>query len=194
MSSPASEKGYPRDLEARRTTRSGLEVFLRPIKPEDLPRYQAFLQSLSSESIYLKFFRLVRATEDFVAKMMEVDYVRQMVILAFESGGSEEKILGMARYNLNEDESTAEVYFGVRDEYQNHGLGRELLSHLIWVARRRGLKGLSAQVMADNRRMLRLFRSFEGKEYKIQRRLEAGIFFFDMEFLQKDAGSRMQDA
>jgi ribosomal protein S18 acetylase RimI-like enzyme len=173
---------YPRDLEARRRTKSGLEIILRPIRQGDQPRYQEFLRSLSDESVYLKFFRHIRATDDFVEKMLDVDYVRKMVILALTADEPDEKILGLGRYNLNADERTAEVYFGVRDSYQNQGIGRELLVHLIRAARERGLQGLTAQVMVDNRRMLRLFRSFEGKEFEIERNMDAGVFYLALKF------------
>jgi ribosomal protein S18 acetylase RimI-like enzyme len=179
----ATEKPYPTDVEAWRTTKSGLKIFLRAIRPGDKPLYKVFLEAMSDQSVYLKFFRSIRATDDFVQKMVEVDYTRQMGILALSGEGVEDRILGMSRYLLDQDVGTAEVYFGVRDDFQNRGIGRELLTHLTAVARKRGLKGLTAQVMVDNRRMLHLFRSLEGKEYKIERRMEAGVFYLDMTFI-----------
>lgn len=181
MSDPLPE--YPKDLEARQTTKSGVEIFLRPIRSGDEPNYKNFLQSLSDHSVYLKFFRSIQPTDDFVEKQVDVDYVHRMTILAFEGGGAEKKILGMGRYILNEEEGRAEVYFAVRDDHQNLGIGRELLFYLIAVARKQGLKGFTAQVMVDNRRMLHLFRSLEGTEFKINRRMDAGVFYLDMEFL-----------
>jgi ribosomal protein S18 acetylase RimI-like enzyme len=183
VSDSGQEEGYSRGLQARRTTKSGLWIILRPIKPGDAGGYKVFLESLSDQSVYFKFFRHIRATDDFVEKMMDVDHVRQEVILAFPDEETEEKILGMARYDLNPDESTAEVYFGVREDFQNRGIGRELLTHLVEVARKRGLKGFTAEVMVDNRRMLHLFRSLEGKEFNIRRRMEAGVFYLHMDFL-----------
>jgi len=115
--------------------------------------------------------------------MADVDYVHRMTILAFRAGEGEKSILGMARYILNPDERTAEVYFAVRDDHQNLGIGRELLSYLILVARKQGVQGFTAQVVVDNRRMLHLFRALEGREFKINRRMEAGVFHLDMEFL-----------
>jgi GNAT superfamily N-acetyltransferase len=138
---------------------------------------------MSDRSAYLKFFRSILPTDDFVERLAVVDDVRRMTILAFEGEGEEEKVLGMGRYILDKNEGTAEVYFAVRDDRQNQGIGRELLSHLIAVGRKQGLKGFTAQVMVDNRRMLHLFRSFEGKEFKIRRKMEAGIFYLHMEFL-----------
>jgi ribosomal protein S18 acetylase RimI-like enzyme len=183
VSDTESTISSPRDLETRRTTKTGRKLFLRPLKPGDGPRYKNFLESLSDQSVYLKFFRLIRATDDFVEKMVDVDSVRQVVILAFAENGGEEKILGMGRYNLNGEGATAEVYLGVREDEQDHGIGRELLLHLIGIARKRGLKGFSAQVMVDNRRMLHLFRSLEGKEFKIERSMDAGVFYLDLDFL-----------
>ncbi len=178
-----TENTYPGDLETRRTTKTGLKIFLRPLKPWDRLRYKAFLESLSEGSVYFKFFRIIRPTDDFVEKMVDLDHVRQVVVLAFDEDDPEERILGLGRYNLNEDGATAEVYFGVREEYQNRGLGRELLVHLVRVARKRGLKGFTAQVMVDNQRMLHLFRALEGEEFKIERRLEAGVFYLRLDFI-----------
>ena len=183
MNDPGPERAYPQDLETWQITKSGLKIFLRPIKLGDGPRYKVFLQSLSDQSVYFKFFRLIRLTDDFVARLVDAAYVREMVIFALAGEGMEERVLGMGRYILNKDEGTAEVYFAVRDDHQNLGIGRELLLHLTRVARKRRLKGFTAQVMVDNRGMLRVFRSFEGKEFKIRRTIEAGIFYLDMEFL-----------
>jgi ribosomal protein S18 acetylase RimI-like enzyme len=183
VSDTESTISSPRDLETRRTTKTGRKLFLRPLTPGDGPRYKDFLESLSVQSVYNKFFRLIRATDDFVEKMVDVDSVHQVVILAFGEQGTEGKILGMGRYNLSRDETTAEIYLGVREDEQDHGIGRELLAHLVGVARKRGLKGFTAQVMVDNRRMLHLFRSLEGKEFKIERSMDAGVFYLDLDFL-----------
>jgi GNAT superfamily N-acetyltransferase len=183
MNTPKGEEAYPQDLETWRTTRSGLKIFLRPIKHGDAPRHKAFLQSLSSQSVYLKFFRLIRPTDEFVGRLVDVDYVHHMAIVALPGEEEDALVLGMGRYILNKDERTAELYFAIRDDYQGQGIGGELVSYIISVARKRGLKGLTAEVMADNRRMLRLFRSFEGKEYRIRIRMEAGIFYLDMDFV-----------
>jgi RimJ/RimL family protein N-acetyltransferase len=174
---------YPRELETWRITKSGLDVFLRPIKPGDGQRYKSFLQSLSDQSVYLKFFRLIRPTDDFVARVMNVDYFHRMIVLALIGKERDEQVVGMARYDLNKEEGMAEVAFVVRDDSQNQGIGRELVAHLTTVGRIRGLKGFTAQVMVDNRRMMHLFRSLEGREYTVQLRMEAGIFYLNLVFL-----------
>ncbi|MBN2124750.1 MAG: acetyl-CoA hydrolase, partial [Deltaproteobacteria bacterium] len=94
MSTPEEEKAYPRDLETWRTTGTGLRIFLRPIRRSDGPRHKTFLQSLSSQSVYLKFFRLIRPTDDFVERLVDVDYIRRMAFLALTYEAGEEKVLG----------------------------------------------------------------------------------------------------
>jgi GNAT superfamily N-acetyltransferase len=129
-----------------------------------------------------QFFRLILPTDDFVERLVDVDYVRQMAILALTEEDGEE-VLGMGSYILNEDDGTAEVYFALRDDCQNQGIGRELLIYLTAVARKRGWVGFTAEVRVDNRRMLYLSRSFEGHEFTIRIRMESGIFYLDMEFV-----------
>ena len=47
--------------------------------------------------------------------------------------------------------------FAVRDDMQNRGIGTELLSYLILLAKREGLLGFTAEVLAENRPMLHVF-------------------------------------
>jgi len=100
--------------------------------------------------------------------------------------GETERIVGVGRSFIDRESATAEVVITVSDDCQNKGIGRELLLHLISLARAQGLKGLTAQVLADNAAMMRLLRSLEGIEYDMQRRLDAGVFYLDMVFRSQD--------
>ncbi|MBN1106679.1 MAG: GNAT family N-acetyltransferase [Deltaproteobacteria bacterium] len=183
MNSPADTEGYPREMETWSTTKTGIRIFLRPIKAGDGPRFKRFLLSLSDQSVYLKFFRLIRPTDDFVERLVNVDYVHQLTILALAGQKDDAQVLGMARYDLNKEEGTAEAAFAVRDDYQNQGIGRQLVAHLTTLGRSRGLNAFTAQVMVDNRRMMHLFRALEGKEYTVQVKMEAGIFYLNLAFM-----------
>ena len=68
-----------------------------------------------------------------------------------------ETVLGIGQYSLDSKTHTAEVAFAVRDDYQNRGIGWELLSYLTYLAKKRGLLGFTAEVLAENRPMLHLF-------------------------------------
>jgi acyl-CoA hydrolase/GNAT superfamily N-acetyltransferase len=154
------EKGeYPEVLETYRTTKSGLKLLLRPIRISDEELLKDFFYSLSSDFMYRRFMS-TRADmhHERLQKFVVIDYTREMTILAVIPEEESEIIVGMGQYFLDEYSHTAEVAFVVRDEYQNRGIGTELLSYLIYLAKKNGLLGLTAEVLRDNEPMLNLFK------------------------------------
>jgi RimJ/RimL family protein N-acetyltransferase len=180
--SVAGHSQRPELREAVRTTRTGLRIVLRPVRIDDKELLHSFADTLSEEALYLRFFRHVEPTEDLLQRLVDIDHTNQVAILALIKHGKTEEIVGVGRYFIDLERATAEVVITVRDDYQNKGIGRELLLHLTSLARAQRLTGLTAQVLVDNVAMLRLLRSLEGDEYEIQRRLEAGVFHLDMVF------------
>ncbi len=179
------EKGmYPEELEAHRTTRKGLDVFLRPAKITDEPLLKDFFYGLSGESLYKRFFS---ARKDMPHKRLQdfaaVDYSRKMVILATVVDREREAIVGIGQYELNSDMHSAEVALVVADRYQGQGVGRELLSYLILLARRRGILGFTGEVLLDNSGMVQLF---EKMGFATKKRSEEGVYIMRMWF-RKDA-------
>jgi acyl-CoA hydrolase/RimJ/RimL family protein N-acetyltransferase len=177
----AGERGvYPEELETHRTTKLGIDILLRPVKMTDEPKLKDFFYSLSKDSMYLRFFSTRKdmphqRLQDFVA----VDYTRKMEILAVVTMKDIETIVGLGQYELNPDTHTAEVALVVLDRYQEKGVGTELLSYLTYLARRQGLLGFTAEVLAENTSMLRLF---EKMGFDIQKRREEGVYDMRMEF------------
>jgi RimJ/RimL family protein N-acetyltransferase len=90
--------------------------------------------------------------------MVAIDYTQQMALLAVTPQDEKPKVVGVARYFLNPDIRTAEVTVVVRDDYQNKGVGRELLTYLTYLAKKNGLVGFTAEVLVANAAMLRLFK------------------------------------
>jgi acetyltransferase len=168
--------------ETERTTRTGIKIFLRPVRSDDNKLLRSFAKSLSEEDLYFRFFRHVEPTEDLLKRLVDIDPTEQMAVLALVKRGKTDKIVGAGRFFIDHERMTAEVVITVGDEYQNKGIGRELLLHLISLARAQGFKGLTVQVLVDNVAMLRLLRSLEGVEYDIQRKLDAGVFHMDIVF------------
>ena len=166
--------------ESVRTTGTGTRIFLRPVQKEDEQLLRSFVEVLSEDALYHRFFRRVRPAGDLLHRLVDIDETKQAAILALINHGNNEEIVGVGRYFVEPRGDSAEIVITVRDDHQNNGIGRELLSHLISLARAQGLKGLTAQVLADNVPMLRLLRSLEGTEYDIRRRLDAGVFHFEM--------------
>ena len=183
------EKGmYPEELEAHRTTVRGLDIFLRPAKMTDEPMLKDFFYGLSGESLYKRFFS---ARKDMPHKRLQdftaVDYSKKMVIMATVMEKDREAIIGIGQYELNSDMHSAEVALVVSDKYQGQGVGRELLSYLILLARKRGLLGFTGEVLFENTGMVQLF---EKMGFATSKRGEEGVYLMRMWF--RNEGEKLE--
>ena len=177
---PGKRGEYPEHLETHRTARSGLEILLRPVKISDEPLLKDFFYSLSDNSLYRRFISMRKdMPHELIQKFVIIDYTQQMVILAVISQGEKEVIVGVGQYAIIETTHTAELGFAVRDTYQNKGIGTELLSHLTYLAKRRGLLGFYAEMLVENRAMLHLF---DKMGFDIKKRREEGVYELEMTF------------
>ena len=173
---------YPEELETWRTTKTGLNLFLRPIKISDEPLLKDFLYSLSDKSIYRRFMsQRFHMPHEFIQELVVIDYTREMAILALVGETPNEKVVGVGRYFIDPQTHTAEVAFAVRDDFHNQGIGSELLSYLTYLAKRQGLLGFTAEVFAENTPMLHVF---EKGGFDIQKRTIAGLCELKLTFLR----------
>jgi acyl-CoA hydrolase/GNAT superfamily N-acetyltransferase len=177
----AGKKGeYPEELETARTTKSGLSILLRPVRISDEPLLKDFFYSLSDRSLYRRFISMrCDMPHERLQEFVVIDYTRELVILATITVGEKEAVVGVGQYGIDENTHTAEVAFVVRDDYQNQGIGTELLQYLTLLAKRQGLQGFTAEVLMENRPMLALF---EKMGFDIQRRSDSGVYELRMMF------------
>jgi len=150
---------YPEQYEIKTTTSAGVKVFVRPIKPEDAPLLIEFFDSLSSQSIYYRFFSLIKKLPpDMLARFTQIDYDRDMALVAFavEDGKVMEKMLGVSRLMGDPDGKRAEFSVAVGDSWQGKGIGAVLMKRLIGIASERGVEYLWGIVLAENTQMLAL--------------------------------------
>ncbi len=155
---PGERGEYPEHHEARKTTKAGLPLLLRPVKISDEPQLKDFFYSLSDQSMYRRFMTPRRdMPHERLQEFVAIDYTREMVILACLDEGARAMVAGLAEYYIEEDGLTANVAFAVSDRYQNKGIGTELLAHLTQIARKQGLHGFTAEVLRENEAMLRVF-------------------------------------
>jgi len=171
---------YPEELEARRTTKTGLEVFLRPVRMSDESLLKELFYSLSEDSMYRRFISMRKdMPHERLQQFVVIDYTKEMVILALLQEGEKEKIVGIGQYGIHEASHTAEVAFAVRDDHQNKGIGTTLLTYLTYLGKRRGLLGFTAEVLVENRPMLHLF---EKMGFDISKRISEGVYELNMTF------------
>jgi RimJ/RimL family protein N-acetyltransferase len=177
---PGKRGEYPEYLETRRTTKTGLEILLRPVKMSDEPWLKDFFYSLSDKSLYRRFISVRKdMPHERLQEFVIIDYTQQMVILAVVQKGDKEEVVGTGQYTIDGKTHTAEVAFAVRDDDQNKGIGSEILSYLTYLAKKQGLLGFSAEVLVENRPMLHLF---DKMGFEIRKRREEGVYELEIMF------------
>ncbi|MBZ5585673.1 MAG: bifunctional acetate--CoA ligase family protein/GNAT family N-acetyltransferase [Acidobacteriia bacterium] len=153
---------YPTRYDTPWTMKDGANINIRPIRPEDEPAMVKFHETLSERSVYLRYFHLMnleqRTTHERLTRICFIDYDREMALVAVwrnpETGESE--ILGVGRMSKVHGTNDAEVAVLISDKWQGHGLGKELLSRLIKVGADEKLSKLGADILPDNREIMRI--------------------------------------
>jgi acetyltransferase len=150
---------YPVHLVSEWGAADGTPVIIRPIRPEDATIEHDFVHSLSPQARYSRFMgRLAELTSAMLARFTQVDYDREMALIAVIREEHAERQIGVARYMINPDGESCEFAIVTADAWHGRGLGRHLMQQLIAIARARGLKTMMGQVFAGNTRMLALAR------------------------------------
>ena len=177
---PGKMGEYPEHLETWRTTKKGHEVLVRPVKISDEPLLKEFFYDLTDQSLYRRFMSVRKdIPHTRLQEFCIIDFSKEMVIVATSKEGPLEKIVGVAQYYIEETSHTAEAAFVVRDDYQGKGIGTELLQYLIFLAKTAGLLGFTAEVLIENRGMLRLFEKFFPN---LNKRIANGVYSLRMVF------------
>jgi len=150
---------YPVELETSLRLPSGAVLKLRPIRPEDADLERAFVASMSEQSRYRRFMQHLPAlTPQMLARFTQVDYDRELALIALDGAPPAEAIAAVARYVANPDHESAEFAIAVADAWHGRGLGRAMMRELIACAKKRGFRRLVGIVLASNEPMLALCR------------------------------------
>jgi acyl-CoA hydrolase/GNAT superfamily N-acetyltransferase len=180
---PGKKGEYPAELEIYRTTKTGFEIFMRPVKISDEPLLKDLFYSLSDKSLYRRFMSPRKdVPHQQLQEFVVIDHSKEMVIVASVKTGDREEVVGLGQYSISETSHTAEVAFVVSDEHQGKGIGTELLSYLTYLARRNGLLGFTAETLMENRQMLRVF---EKMGYDMQKGGSGGVYELRMMFKEQ---------
>ena len=148
---------YPAHLEGTWEAPDGTLVEVRPIRPEDAQIEREFVRSLSPEAKYLRFMSTLKElTPTMLARFTQVDYDREMALIAVIPEGGGEREIGVCRYTINPDGVSCEFAVVIAQDWQGRGLGRHLMMRLIEIARSRGLATMRGDILAANSGMLDL--------------------------------------
>lgn len=148
---------YPSHLVQKWHLPDGTEIVIRPIRPEDAQLLQEFVRGLSEESRYFRFISSIQElSPKTVARMTQIDYDREMALIAVIEENGREVELGAARYVTNPDAESCEFALVVADAWHGKGIGGKLMHSLMEVARANGLRAMDGDVLSTNRPMLHL--------------------------------------
>ena len=148
---------YPKKYELLWTLRNGQQVLLRPIKPEDEPMWLEMFQNFSEESIRYRFFEMLRDTPHEVrVRYCNIDYDREIAIVAEATTGGKRRLLGVTRLSIEPDGKSGELAFIVGDEWQNLGLGTKIVDYTLEIAKEMGVENVYSIMLTDNYRAMSL--------------------------------------
>lgn len=134
-------------------------IIIRPIRPEDAELEQDFIRSLSSQSKYFRFMGYIRELSPMMlVRFTQIDYDREMALVAIDKENKKEAIIGIARYITNSDNKTAEFALVVADAWHKKGIGTTLMNNLCKIAKSKSLKELIGCVFLNNIAMVNLMK------------------------------------
>ncbi len=152
---------YPSEYEKHVTTNTGQTVFLRPIRPEDEIMEAEMFTTFSSETQRFRFFGPIKdITHEMLIRYTQIDYDREIAIIAELSEGGKKRMLGVVRVISDAYNEMAEFAIVIGDPWQKQGLGGKMMEHMLDICRKRHVKKLYAYTLPDNSGMLHLFKKF----------------------------------
>jgi len=138
---------------------NGRTVLLRPIKPEDEPYMDELFKTFSEETVRYRFFQIIQEmSHDALARYCNVDYDKEIAIVAETKENRRKKLLGVVRLATEPDGKTAEIAVVVGDPWQKLGLGSKLVDYMIEIARDKKLNTLYALMLRENYKAIRLMK------------------------------------
>ena len=169
-----SARLYPNEVVSEQVMKDGLPVRFRPIKPSDEETMRRFFYRFSKQSIYRRFFFPVSTMpHNKMQAYVNVDYHSEMSVVALINEPGQEIIIAEARYAEDEENGFGNLAFFVDEKYQGLGIAPFLYDLLTRLAKERGLRGFTAEVLQENKGMLKVF---EKGELPMEAMLKDGIY------------------
>ncbi|MFB7475653.1 GNAT family N-acetyltransferase [Kitasatospora sp. NPDC056184] len=158
---PEDEPEYPQHWEADILLRDGGTARIRPITPADAGRLVEFYEQVSDQSKYFRFFApYPRLSDKDVRRFTHHDFVDRVGLAVVVR----DRFIATVRYDRidhdgrpSETGTDAEVAFLVQDAHQGRGVASALLEHIAAVAQERGIRRFQAEVLPENRKMVKVF-------------------------------------
>lgn len=146
-----------REMMQAWTLKNGDPILIRPIQPEDESLMVAFHQTLSEETVFLRYAHLIklsrRIAHDRLSRICHPDFTEHVLVAIHTAPNNTPEIIAVARLNQLDDPTEAEFAILVSDRFQHQGLGTELLHHLIAIARNHNIHRIFGEILPENHGM-----------------------------------------
>jgi RimJ/RimL family protein N-acetyltransferase len=150
-----------RNYLAKEILDDGTEIAIRAIRPEDRTSVLEAFKGLDREAIYRRFFSPKKElTDPELKRLTDVDFANIVALVATTKTSKGETLIAGGRYAVVDTESprSAELAFLTGGCYRGRGIAGLLLKHLTRLAEDAGLERFEAEVLAENRPMLAVFK------------------------------------
>lgn len=146
---------YPSKYVKHVTVTGDRQITLRPILPEDEPMEAEMFTHFSPQTQKFRFFELIKdISHQMLIRYTQIDYDREIAIIAEEKVKEGKRMLGVARIIGDSYGEKAEFAIVVADPYQNLGLGTLLMDYILEIARDRHMKTIYAFMLPENTKMI----------------------------------------
>jgi len=171
---------YPMNIATEHYFKDGLKVRFRAIKPSDEEDMRRLFYRFSDQTVYRRFFYPIRTMPHHkMQQYVNIDYNWEMSVVALVGDPGEGTIIAEARYARDEESAYGDVAFMVEEKYQGLGIATYLYEMLIRLAKERGFKGFTAEVLQTNTVMMKVF---EKGDMPITARLRDGLYRLKIPF------------
>ena len=151
---------YPEEFVQEILARDGEKITLRPIRAEDEELERELLENLSDQSLYFRFFSAgIKVTHQMLSRFTNIDYDREMAVVAEYTQSDGKHIAGVVRLALSSDRKEGEYAIAIRDDWHGRGIGGKMTDYILEIARIRNISRVHATVLSDNEPMIGLFES-----------------------------------
>ncbi len=171
---------YPADIATKNTFKGGVEVRFRAIKPSDEEEMRRLFYRFSEKTVYYRYFTALKAMPH--SKMQEyvnVDYNRIMSIVGLAGEPDQERIIAEGRFIKDRSTGYGEIAFVVDEQYQGLGIATFLYKMLIRLAKERGMRGFTGDVLATNKAVMKIF---EKSDLMVKAKMQHGVYSLTIPF------------
>jgi acyl-CoA hydrolase/GNAT superfamily N-acetyltransferase len=172
---------YPQKVARTHKFKDGLTIHFRAIKPSDEDEMRQLFYRFSDQAVYYRYFSPIKTMpHNKMQEYVNVDYRYAMSIVGVVEEAGVEKIIAEARYVRLNNESRADTAFVVDENYQSRGIASYLFDLLIRIAREEGIIEFAADVLADNKSMLKVY---EKAPFPIKAVFSDGVYKLTIPFM-----------